>query len=124
MTADHSPTATPTPPPTEGCADGSAVYVRDQQAGASGPSGALGDYYADMDIWNPVSGLKQHMAVCSKSSWYTTDFVPTNVDQGSVKAHPNVHKDYQDWEPGRSLGSTPSLRSPAPAPARHRRRNL
>ncbi len=63
-------------------------------------SQGLGAYYADADIWNPAPGMSQTMGVCSHGSWYTDDYVPTNLDQSSVKAYPNVHYDFHDWGTG------------------------
>lgn len=61
-------------------------------------SGAIGDYYADADLWGAYDDYQQRMLVCAPGNWNAT--VTASSHGGAVQAYPNVHKDYHNWSTG------------------------
>lgn len=62
--------------------------------------GPIGRYYADAGLWAAAgSDYRSRMVVCGPGNWKVRARVHDG-GRGSVKAYPNVHLDFHDWNTG------------------------
>jgi hypothetical protein len=88
---------------TRRCSTAAARYLWSDSADRGARNhGPVGDYYADAGLWAAAgSDYHSRMVVCSPGRWEVTARV-TDGGSRSVKAYPNVHMDFLDWNSGQA----------------------